>query len=119
MTERQHHPGDEAAGGQRRAESAFTMSDRAKSTAPSPTGLSRFRRLLPYRKPALCYFIGGLLAGQLFALITGAGIPAMTKTVFPVIFEDKDAPPSVVKFAQSLFGENYVNKLLLAVCLLL
>src|SRR5262245_18148365 len=95
------------------------MSDRAKPTAPSPTGLARFRRHLPYLKPARWYFIGGLVSGWLFALSTGAGIPAMTKTVFPVIFEDKDAPPSVVKFAQSLFGENYVNKLLLAVCLLL
>jgi subfamily B ATP-binding cassette protein MsbA len=95
------------------------MTDRAKSAAPSPSGLSRFRRHLPYLMPARWYLVGGLLAGWAFALSTGAGIPAMTKTVFPVIFEDKDAHPAMVKFAKSLFGENYVPKLLLTVCLVL
>ena len=95
------------------------MSDSAKSTTTPPRGMARLRRHLPFLKPARWYFVGGLVAGWIFALSTGAGIPAMLKTVFPVIFEDKDAPMAVVKFARTLFGEQYQNKLLLAVCLAL
>lgn len=83
------------------------------------TGFARFRRLLPFAKTARWYFIGGLLAGWIFAVSTGAGIPAMLKTVFPVIFGDEKAPASVVNFTQKLFGDDYRDKLLLVVCVLL
>jgi subfamily B ATP-binding cassette protein MsbA len=97
----------------------MTMSDSHKPIAPKATGLARFRRLLPFAKPARWYFVGGLLAGWVFALSTGAGIPAMLKTVFPVIFGDEQAPEKVVALAQWLFGDDYRDKLLLLVCILL
>jgi subfamily B ATP-binding cassette protein MsbA len=95
------------------------MPDSHQPTTPKSTGLARFRRLLPFAKPARGYFVGGLLAGWVFALSTGAGIPAMLKTVFPVIFGDENAPEKVVALAQWLFGDDYRDKLLLLVCILL
>jgi len=65
------------------------------------------------------YFVGGLIAGWVFALSTGAGIPAMLKTVFPVIFGDEQAPEGVVNFTRRLFGDGYRDRLLLVVCILL
>jgi len=95
------------------------MPDSKETTGLKSTGLARFRRLLPFAKSARWHFIGGLLAGWVFALSTGAGIPAMLKTVFPVIFGDEKAPEGVVNFTRGLFGEDYRDKLLLVVCLLL
>jgi subfamily B ATP-binding cassette protein MsbA len=95
------------------------MPDSNNPTSPAPTGLARFRRLLPFAKPARWYFVGGLLAGWVFALTTGAGIPAMLKTVIPVIFQDEQASEEVIQFTQRLFGDDYREKLLVTVCVLL
>jgi subfamily B ATP-binding cassette protein MsbA len=93
------------------------MPDSNKPANSKDTGLSRFRRLIPFAKPAKWYFIGGLLAGWVFALSTGAAVPAMLKTVIPVIFKDKDAPPRVIQYAREWFGDDYHAKLLIAVCI--
>ena len=95
------------------------MPDSKTPTSSKASGLSRFGRLIPFAKPAKWYFIGGLAAGWVFAVSTGAGIPAMLKTVFPVIFGDEQAPERVVEFTKSLFGEDPRDKLLLVVCMLL
>lgn len=115
-----------------------------KPKAAQPTGLGRFRRLLPFAKPAKWYFIGGLLAGWMFAAATGIGMPLMFKVALPVIFGETQkaiefspkvleiaskvhldgalqqlaATLNVEAMARSLFGGDYQNKLLFTACLL-
>lgn len=52
------------------------------------------KRYLPYLKlfkPVRWYLIGGIIAGLLFAVATGAGVPLATKTVFPLIFPSESS----------------------------
>ena len=90
------------------------------SSAPAryAPGLARYKRHLHHLKPARWYLIGGFLAGALYSLSSGLGLPVMIKTVLPIFFgKESDAPESVVKFAKSFFGEDYVDKLMLVACL--
>lgn len=100
----------------------------------------RYRRLLPFVKPARWYFLGGLVAGLIYAVSTGAGMPVMVKAVLPVIFGEETATevsPKVLAIAKTLhlegfvqhfnlaalarsfFGEDYRDKLLLTACIAL
>ncbi len=58
---------------------------------PQPTAESitarRRRRLLAYIKPARWHFLGGILAGLIYAFVSGLGFPMMLGVVTPVIFE--------------------------------
>jgi len=76
--------------------------------------LSRYYRLLWEVKWT---FVGGMLAGIVYSLASGAGLPAMAKTVFPILFKDEKAmatvPPWMTKVA-SWFDSP--NGLLLATC---
>jgi len=120
------------------------MPDSHQPTAPKATGLARFRRLLPFARPARWYFVGGLLAGWVFAAATGIGMPLMFKMALPVIFGEPQKPIvipakvleaarvvhldgfiqkvatslNVETMARNFFGEDYQNKLLLTACLL-
>jgi len=52
------------------------------------------KRYLPYLKlfkPVRWHLIGGIIAGLLFAVATGAGVPLATKTVFPLIFPSESS----------------------------
>jgi subfamily B ATP-binding cassette protein MsbA len=65
-------------------------------TAPSSqptekTFAQRYRRLLQYLKPAKWPFIGGVLAGLVFALASGLAFPVILQVVAPVLFS-KPAP---------------------------
>lgn len=66
-------------------------------TAPNPqptnpSAARRYRRLLTYIKPAKWHFVGGVLAGLIFATVSGFGLPTMVYFVAPVIFgESKPA----------------------------
>jgi len=65
-------------------------------------------------------FLGGMLAGIVYSLASGAGLPAMAKTVFPIIFKDEKAMASVppwILHVSSWFDSP--NGLLLATCLAL
>ncbi len=78
----------------------------------------RWRRLRPFLRPAIIPLTGGLLAGMAYAALSGAGLPAMVKTVLPIFFgREAEASPRVVAAARSLFGESYQDKLLLVACL--
>lgn len=78
----------------------------------------RYHRLLPFLRPAMGHFVGGLLAGVGFAVLSGAGLPAMLKTVLPIFFgREQEASPRVVAWGRALFGEAYADKLLLVACL--
>jgi subfamily B ATP-binding cassette protein MsbA len=50
------------------------------------------KRLLPYfryLRPVKWHFIAGLLSALIYAGATGAGLPLMTKVVFPVLFKSQ------------------------------
>lgn len=74
-------------------------------TAPNPqptekTSALRFRRLLGYVKPAKWHFLGGVLAGLIFAAVSGLGLPLILSAVGPVILKPaKSAPPTITHLA--------------------
>lgn len=77
----------------------------------------RYRRLLPFVKPARWHILGGLLAGLAFAALSGLGLPVMLKYVLPIFFgRPEDASPEVIRAARYLFGDNYNEPLLLLSC---
>lgn len=81
-------------------------------------GAARLHRWLPFLRPAWPYLVAGLLAGVGFAALSGAGLPAMLKTVLPIFFgREEEASPWVVEAARKLFGEPYSERLLLLACL--
>ena len=51
--------------------------------------MHRFRPYLKYLKPHLGLLISAILCGILYGIANGAGLPLMTKTIFPVIFEQQ------------------------------
>ena len=62
-------------------------------------------------------FIGGMLSGVVYSLASGAGLPAMAQTVFPILFKDEKAMASVPDWmiqVSSWFDSP--NGLLLATC---
>ncbi|MGC3960874.1 MAG: ABC transporter ATP-binding protein [Verrucomicrobiota bacterium] len=67
-------------------------------TAPNPQPTTeslstrRWRRLLVYIKPAKWHFLGGILAGLIYAAVSGLGFPMMLGVVTPVIFEQAKSP---------------------------
>ncbi len=95
--------------------SELLVTTTAASPKPRKRGFSRFYRHL---KPARWVFVGGLLAGALYAASSGAGLPVMLKVMLPIFFgQEGEASPAVVNFAKHLFGEAYHDKLLLVACL--
>lgn len=94
------------------------MPDKLTSNRPPPPNLGRLQRQLRYLKPARWHFLGGLLAGILYSVSSGVGLPVIFKTTVPIFFGDEDAAsPAVVAFAKSWFGEQYADKLLLLACI--
>jgi subfamily B ATP-binding cassette protein MsbA len=62
-------------------------------------------------------FVGGLLAGGVYAVSSGVGLPVMFKTLLPIFFgKEEDAPKVVVEYAKIFFGPDYAAKLLLVAC---
>lgn len=53
--------------------------------------MKRFWPYLKYFKPVKWHFVGSVLAGLVYAVATGAGLPLAAKVVFPLIFEDDQA----------------------------
>lgn len=60
-----------------------------------PSLARRYRRLLKYLKPAKWPFIGGLLAGVVFALSSGLAFPVILQVVAPVLFAKPEVLPAV------------------------
>lgn len=68
------------------------------SPNPPPTEKSsaqRYRRLLQYLKPAKWPFIGGVLAGVVFAITSGLAFPVILQVVAPVLFSKPAAVTAV------------------------
>jgi subfamily B ATP-binding cassette protein MsbA len=62
------------------------------SPAPQKSSFARYRRLLKYLKPAKWPFVGGILAGLIYAAASGVGFPLMLYVVAPVIFGESQTP---------------------------
>lgn len=80
--------------------------------------LSRYYRLLLEVKWT---FLGGLLCGMVYSLTSGAGLPAMAKTVFPILFRDErqmaEVPRWMLAATERLAWSQ--DALLLATCVAL
>ncbi|MDB4272746.1 ABC transporter ATP-binding protein/permease [Akkermansiaceae bacterium] len=83
--------------------------------------MKRFRPYLKYFRPVRLHFIGGVLAGLLYAVATGAGLPLATKVVFPMLFPSKEEPnEDIGKYLQAMkdwLGELSADHLLLVTCM--
>ena len=91
----------------------------APTAAPAAGGLRRYRRHFHHLRPARWHLIGGVLAGLVFAISTGAGLPAVMNYLLPIFFNEQEKiEPRVVEIAIWLFGqENYVRSLLITACI--
>ena len=73
-----------------------------------------------FARPARWHLIGGFLAGLIYSISSGVGLPVLLKTVLPVFFGKEDeVSPRVVAAARWLFGQDYVGRMLVAMCLAL
>lgn len=64
------------------------------------------------------YFIVGVIAGLVYAAASGAGLPLMTKIVFPILFnENIDQTSPYIIWLTSKLGEISRNDLLIYTCM--
>lgn len=93
---------------------AWPTSVRRDSRPHFMNNLKRYYRLLWDVKWT---FSGGLLAGAVYSLASGAGLPTMAKTVFPILFHEEgamaDVPPWMLAVAAHF---DSPSGLLLIVC---
>jgi subfamily B ATP-binding cassette protein MsbA len=83
-----------------------------------PPALRRYERHLHHLRPARWYIAGGFLAGVVYSISTGAGLPLAMNYLLPVFFnETEKINPHVVEYATRFFGTDYRDSLLLAACI--
>ncbi len=79
------------------------------------------KRLWPYTRylrPVRWQFAGGILAGILYSVASGVGLPLMMKVVMPVIFGEATSDSSAyVRWMQSWMSDISPERLLLFSCL--
>jgi subfamily B ATP-binding cassette protein MsbA len=79
------------------------------------------KKFFPYYRHLLKvkgYFLIGVIAGLIYAAASGAGLPLMTKIVFPILFNEKvDESSAYVIWLTSKLGEISRNDLLIYTCL--
>ena len=64
------------------------------------------------------HFVVGVLAGLVYALATGAGLPMLTKIVFPILFDETGGESKwYAAWLTSMLGEISRNELLIYTCL--
>ncbi|MGJ8724702.1 MAG: ABC transporter ATP-binding protein [Roseibacillus sp.] len=80
---------------------------------------AEFRPLFPHLKPLIPRFLLGVGAGVVYGLATGAGLPLLSKTALPVIFEREgetaDVPQWFRDANETLFGGD-IDRLVIASC---
>jgi subfamily B ATP-binding cassette protein MsbA len=80
---------------------------------PIPTTFGRIRRLLPHLRTARWDILGGSLAGVIYGITSGAGLPIMLQTIVPIIFgETKGLPAPVIKGVHRVFADPYAEKII-------
>ncbi|MFC0019938.1 ABC transporter ATP-binding protein [Roseibacillus persicicus] len=76
--------------------------------------------MFPHLRPLVGKFVLGLIAAVVFGIATGAGLPLLSRTALPVIFQDeqglKEVPPLFLAVIEWLFGGDQ-QRLVLASCL--
>ncbi len=92
------------------------------SSPPPPSapasGFARYRRHLHHLRPARWHLIGGLFSATVFAISTGAGLPVAMKYLLPIFFNQQDKiDPQVLAFSRRLFGDAYLDRLMLLACI--
>lgn len=87
-------------------------------TSAAPSGWRRYKRHFHHLRPARWHLAGGLFAGGVFALSTGAGVPVALKYLIPVLFnETQQIDPRFLAFVQKYLGEGYLDRLLVVACI--
>lgn len=93
----------------------------ARGARSEKTCFSTLKKFLPYYRHLLRVkgaFITGVLAGLVYAAATGAGLPLMTKVVFPILFGSGDASSEwYITWLTSKLGEVSQRELLIYTCL--
>jgi subfamily B ATP-binding cassette protein MsbA len=83
--------------------------------------LRLLKKFLPYYRHLFAvkwHFLIGVFAGLVYAAASGAGLPLMTKVVFPVLFnEDPEQSKWYVDWLVSKIGDVSRNDLLIYTCL--
>jgi len=83
--------------------------------------MKRFLPYFQYFKPVKWHFIGGVVAGLVYAVASGAGFPLAADMIFPLIFEsDSGGSAADNWFSRTLtgwFGEMERSTVLLCACL--
>lgn len=81
---------------------------------------SDFKPLFPHLKPLRFKFVWGVLAGVLYGVASGAGLPFLSKSALPIIFNDQeklaDVPDWFLDGFHFLFGDD-PHRLLVASCI--
>ena len=75
----------------------------------SAQSMKRFLPYLKYFKPVKWHFVGSVIAGLVYAIATGAGLPLAAKVVFPLIFEDDQVASKGGDDKVSFFVEGLQN----------
>ncbi len=82
---------------------------------------SSVKQYLPYYRHLRAVkwpFLGGVFCGLIYAIASGAGLPLMTKIVFPILFQSKSTADSPYQiWIQSWLGDLSHDHLLLVTCL--
>ena len=82
--------------------------------------MNRFRPYYKYLLAVRWHFSAGVIAGLIYAIASGAGLPLMTKVVFPILFRKEGAAndPWIAWVQQTLgLGDISQDRLLLFSCL--
>lgn len=74
--------------------------------------MKRFRPYFAYLAEAKGTFIAGILAGLMFAVFSGFGMPFMVEKVFPVIFGARPEVEAVISSVEKSEGVEEANRLL-------
>lgn len=79
-----------------------------------------FQRLRPYYAflfKVKFQFLGGVIASLIFAAASGAGLPLLSRYLFPIIFKDEkgiaNIPEPMLQWMKSAFGNNLEESLLI------
>ena len=79
-----------------------------------------FKALFPHLRAQRGQFILGIVAAIIFGVASGAGVPLLSRTALPVIFNDaekmKDVSPLFLSLVDTLFGDDR-SALVVASCL--
>ncbi len=84
--------------------------------------MKRFRPYLKYFHPVRWHFVGGLVAGLIYAAATGAGLPLAAKVVLPLIFEEDrgaeaaEDPHWLIEVIQNFFQGIGPQQLVVIAC---